>query len=472
MFRAIGVTFGSSLLTIICHFVTLMILIRVLNERMMGVYFIVLLMTHLLVLISDFGIELALLKKHPEEDRSGKASLLRMAAILRFAICCAVSLIFIALITIDTVSMLREIAPVLGLTLIFYWLHSFRGLQFRVLQAEKLFTAYAGAQALGAALKVVFVLVLIPFDDIGVRHVLVVEVASILASVIYASSSMKRQLIDAFNAEMTNARDLVYFGFPLYLNAIVNLGNARVSSYIVAAIGGPVAIAFFNVADQLADACRRLFSTYLNVYLPMQTNHFATSEIDLARKLASRSMLWIAFIIGAGTVAFAIVREPAFLLLFTSKYVAAADTSVMFFGVLVLYSLQALMGYFGVAAGHNYFPVKVSLISSIFNIAATLWLYNAYGYEGAAAALILTQGLINVLYLFWLWQVGLKLDVLPVLGVLLFFSLAVAWIIAFSNSIMMASFAFPAFVSAVLLFVPAIRADIAELMQRFVSIKL
>ena len=77
-----------------------------------------------------------------------------------------------------------------------------------------------------------------------------------------------------------------------------------------------------------------------------------------------------------------------------------------------------------------------------------------------------------MLYFVWLWQVGLKLDVLPVIGVLLFFSLAVAWIIAFSNSMMTASLAFPAFVSAVLLFVPAVRADIAELMQRFVSIKL
>lgn len=468
MFKAIGVTFASSLLTIVCHFLTLLILIRMLDEHMMGVYFIVVLIAHLLVLVSDFGIELALVKKFPEESRWGQASLLRLAFLLRVAACSVVSLIFVALLASGTVAMLRDVAPVAMLTLVFYWLHSFRGLQLRVLQAEKQFGAYAGTQALAAALKVVFVLMLLPLEGIGVGHVVAAETLSLLCSVVYAAHAMRRHLAAALRARAADIRGLVAFGFPLYLNALVGLGNVRVSSYIVAAMGGPVAIAFFSVADRLAEACRRLFAAFVNVYLPMQTNLVAASEIDQAKQLASRSMLWIAFIISGITLAFAIVREPVFVVLFTSKYVAAADAAVMFFGVLLLYAVQALMGYFAVANGHNYFPVKVSLISSVFNIAATLWLFSLYGYEGAAASLILTQALICALYYIWLRQAGLKLDVVPVAVVVVFLCLGLAWAFVFTGSLLIAGLALPAFAAAALVFVAPLRADIAELMHRYV----
>lgn len=471
MLKAIGVTFASSLLTIVCHFLTLLILIRVLDEHMMGVYFIVLLIAHLLVMLSDFGIELALVKRFPEEDRSGQASLLRLALLLRFASCFAISMIFVALLAGGTVAILRDVAPIALLTLVFFWLHSFRALQLRVLQAEKLFGAFAGVQALAAALKVVFVLMLLPFEGIGVGHVVAAETMSLLVSVVYGLYAMKQHLAAALRASTASARELLAFGFPLHLNALVGLGNTRVTYYIVATMGGPVAIAFFSVADRLSDAGRRLFVAFVNVYLPMQTNLVAASEIDEAKKLASRSMLWIAFIMSGVTLAFAIVREPVFVLLFTSKYVATADTAVMFFGVLLLYALQVLMGYFAVANGHNYFPVKTSLISSVFNIAASLWLFSLYGNEGAATALILTQALIATLYYIWLQRVGLKLDVVPVAAVLVFLALALGWVYFFAESLLIGGLALPAFAAAALVFVAPLRADIAELRDRYVPVR-
>lgn len=471
MLKAIGVTFSSSLLTIVCHFLTLLILIRMLDEHMMGVYFIVLLVAHMLVMLSDFGIELALVKKYPEQDQPGQSSLLRLAVLLRLASCCAITLIFVALLASGTVAMLRDVAPVAVLTIVLYWLHSFRGLQLRVLQAEKWFGTYAGVQALAAALKVAFVLMLLPFEGIGVGHVVAAEAMSLLVSVIYAAYAIRRNLAAALRAPLTSPRELAAFAFPLYLNSLVGLGNARVSYYIVAIMGGPVAIAFFSVADRLSDAARRLFAAFVNVYLPMQTNLVAASKIDEAKQLASRSMLWIAFIVSGSMLAFAIVREPVFVLLFTSKYAAAADTAVMFFGVLLFNSVQGLMGYFAVANGHNYLPVKASLISSVFNIAATLWLFNLYGNEGAAAALILTQGLICILYYIWLWRGGLKLDVLPVAAVLVFLSLALTWVFYFTGSLLIAGLALPAFAAAALCFVAPLRADIAELRHRYVPVR-
>lgn len=57
------------MVTIICHFLTLMVLIRMLDKASMGAYFIALIITLLLVLLSDLGVDLALVRKYPEETR-------------------------------------------------------------------------------------------------------------------------------------------------------------------------------------------------------------------------------------------------------------------------------------------------------------------------------------------------------------------------------------------------------------------
>jgi O-antigen/teichoic acid export membrane protein len=66
--RAIGLSLSRSMVTIICHFLTLMVLIRMLDKASMGAY-IALIITLLVVLLSDLGVDLALVRKYPEETR-------------------------------------------------------------------------------------------------------------------------------------------------------------------------------------------------------------------------------------------------------------------------------------------------------------------------------------------------------------------------------------------------------------------
>jgi hypothetical protein len=72
------------MVTILCHFLTLMVLIRMLDKESMGAYFIALIIMMLLVLLSDMGVDLALVKKYPEEDETGKASLACLSLLIRF----------------------------------------------------------------------------------------------------------------------------------------------------------------------------------------------------------------------------------------------------------------------------------------------------------------------------------------------------------------------------------------------------
>lgn len=425
----------------------------------MGLYFIAVMVTFLLKLLSDLGVDLAFVKKYPEETDSGRNSLLKSAIGIRFTSCIAVSLLYWIVESSGTVSFINLIADVTVLTLTLYWMHSFRELILRLLQAEQKFSVYAGTQVLAALLKAAMVVSLLAISNVTLKHVLLIEVIAFLASIIYAASRVRERLYLAFNTSFQGGREILKFGYPLYLNALLNLGNERVSQYIVAGLGGPFVMAYFGVAERLADAGTRLFEAFVNVYYPTQTQYFAENKPTQATEFANRSLLWICFIIGSGIVTFATIREPVIKLFFSAKYVSVADAATMFFAVLLLRSLQTIMGYFGVAAGQKFLPVKVSLVSSVFNIIICYLLFLRYGYEGAIAALVLTQLLMNLLYFYWLKHSGHTLNVTPVVLIALFSLGATATIFYLSEFFLLSMIVFPSFILACFLTLPELRAD-------------
>ncbi len=427
----------------------------------MGLYFIAVMVTFLLKLLSDLGVDLAFVKKYPEETEQGRNSLLRSAMAIRLISCTFVSILYCVVEASGIIPFINLIANLTALTLILYWMHSFRELILRLLQAEQQFGVYAGTQVLAALLKAAMVVCLLAFNDVTVKQVLIIEIIAFLASILYAATRVRERLSAALRARFSGGKQILKFGYPLYLNALLNLGNERVSQYIVAGIGGPLAMAYFGMAERLADAGTRLFESFVNVYYPAQTQYFANNDQPAATDFANRSLLWISFIIGSGIVAFATLREPVIRLFFSVKYISVADAATMFFAVLLLRSLQTLMGYFGVAAGQKFLPVKVSLVSSVFNIVVCYLLFVRYGYEGAIAALVLTQLLMNCLYFYWLNREGYELNLTPVILILLMALGATAIIFYLSEYFLLSMIVFPAFVAACYVTLPELRADCA-----------
>lgn len=437
-----------------------MFLARVLEQETMGLYFIALMVVFLLKIVSDMGVDLAFVKQYPEESEEGKSNLLRSAFAIRTLSCTAVSIIYILVERSGIVSFINDIAHITTLTLAMYWMHSFRELLLRLLQAEQIFTVYAGVQVLAAILKALLVLALLLVSDVSVSMVLMVEAFAFAASIVYAAMRIREKLVAAFKAKLLGGGDLLKFGYPLYLNALLNLGNEKVSQYIVAGFGGPVTMALFGIAERLSDAGTRLFESFANVYYPSQTANFAKNDKDKATDMAVQSLMWVGFVITSAIVGFTILREPVMKIFFTEKYLSTANAAAMFFGVLLLRSTQTLMGYFGVAAGLKFLPVRVSIVSSVFNIITCFIAFKMYGYQGAIAALLATQLLMNILYHYWLGKAGFPINVKPVLTICAICIFSVLLTYLFGNYFFLTLFIFPAFVAACLLALPELRSDL------------
>lgn len=441
-----------------------MVLVRLLDQEEMGAYFIALFLVSLMVVFSDFGGNLALVKCYPECDAYERPSLIRAALMIRCTSSGVVALALFLLAAYSGTAMMRSIAPFISPLLVLFFLHAVRGLLLSILQAEMRFRDYAATQVLAASLKVLLALGLLFLDDVNVGHVLIVENIAIFTSVLFAVWRGRRHLKALIRSRTRGTYRLLSFGLPLYLNALVNLGNDRVSDYMVAVLGGPIAMAKFSVAGQLANAGRRMFVSFTNVYLPIQTRHFAGENGHAARQLASRSMLWVAFIVGLGALVFAAFRAEIMTLFFTIKYIDVADMAVFFIVAHLFRALQVLLGYYSVAAGYNYFPIRVSLVSSVFNIALTWMLFHRLGYEGAVIALMLTQILIGLLYYIWLRRAKLDPSVWPVVLVLLFFIAGLTWIMLVAN-FLLNSIAVLVFPAACILCVPSLKNDLVMILN-------
>ena len=445
-----------------------MFLARVLEETQMGLYFIALMVVFLLKILSDIGVDLAFVKQYPGETETGQSNLLRSAFTIRAASCTFISILYVMLENSGRVSFINDISHVTVLVLAMYWLHSFRELLLRLLQAEKIFQVFAAVQVLAAVVKAGLVLVLFLIEEVTevtVKMVLVVEVCAFAISISYAALRIKDKLVSASKAKFKGGFELLKFGYPLYANALLNLGNEKVSQYIVAGFGGPLTMAFYGIAERLSDAGTRLFESFANVYYPSQTGNFANNERQLAIRTAERSLMWVSFVISSVIVGFTILREPVMTIFFTAKYLSAANAAAMFFGVLLLRSTQTLMGYFGVAAGMKFLPVRVSTVSSVFNILLCFTMFKLFGYQGAIAALLLTQLLMNILYYMWLRRAGLTLEISPVITICSACIISVA-LTFWSGSLLLSLFIFPFFVAICLWALPDLRQDLFEFTRK------
>jgi O-antigen/teichoic acid export membrane protein len=466
MLKAFGATFSGALVTLVCHFFTLMFLARLLDAHALGLYFIALMMVFLLKILSDAGIDLAFVKQYQDKNQRGKSCLIFSAFTFRTISCIAVSSLYLLVESTRTISFLNDISDVTALTLTMFWMHACRELILRLLQAERHFSAYATVQVIAALLKALLIFSLFALDDVTVGTVLKVEIFAFVVSIVFAAYSTRGLLRNALKSNLRGGKALLLFGYPLYLNALLALSTEKATQYIVAALGGPVVVAFYGISERLADAGRRLFESFANVYYPSQAENFAQENKKKATTLAEQSILWVAFVICSVIVSFAILRNPLIELIFTADYLSAANAAVGFFGVLLLRSTQILMGYFGVTAGLIFLPIRVSFYSGIVNLALCLVLFKTYGYEGAVAALLATQLLMNILYRHWLAKAGLPIDVKPSLTIVMFCVISVVFIFVMAERFYLTLFIFPLFVFTCLWSHPALATGLKSITEQ------
>ena len=93
-------------------------------------------------------------------------------------------------------------------------------------------------------------------------------------------------------------------------------------------------------------------------------------------------------------------------------------------------------------------------------------MFKAYGYQGAIAALLITQLLMNVLYHYWLGKAGFPIDVKPVLIICAVCIISVILTYALGNHFFLSLFIFPVFIIACIWALPTLKKDLFGFLEK------
>ena len=146
-------------------------------------------------------------------------------------------------------------------------------------------------------------------------------------------------------------KEILKFGFPLYLNEILTFGYRRADSLIIGGLLGPVSIAYYEVARRIPDSIATFYATFKSVFFPFMTNLFARGEKDKAEIIINNSVRWISLVIGFGALISLLFGEEIIVLIFSDRYLPSVPIFVLLMVGLIFTFIHYTFGYSLVALG-------------------------------------------------------------------------------------------------------------------------
>jgi lipopolysaccharide exporter len=400
---------GSSM---IFHFVSIMILTRVLPKADFGIYALILVINNLFLILSGLGLDVTLVKFISSDNEDERKSVFTKILAIKF-----LSIIFFAIVFILAGNLFlpwfdEKILDYLFYIPILFFLGSFRDLFFKVLQGLNYFKKYAVVQIVSASSRLLIILYFYFQGSLNLDNLILLEILTVMAILLVEFTIVPfKSLIDK-NKNSIKTREIINFTTPIYFNNLFTFMYGRVNLFIIGGLLNPVSVAYYDVGAKIPEALKKMFNSFILVFFPNLSKLFASGQKSSAKELISKSLSIISLILSALVLVTFLFREEIIELLFSAKYI---ESSLVFSLLMFNFTFRAfanILGYSNLSAGYPKVPMKVNIVSSIISISGALLLIPKFGYVGAAYSLILMNGIAQALYIVYLKKVDLRIDIL------------------------------------------------------------
>ncbi len=388
--------FGNSIALIAVAFVTkgskllsLVIIVRYFNQELFGQYALILALSELFRSVGDFGIEVTVVKWFASQGRNRK-SILPNAAALRF-----ITSTIAAVLLVATSVILGYSGTILwGIVLagIGYYFGLGGSLLRAPFQAELstkelvvpslvVSVAYLAFVAIGAqlGLNVVLLVSLAVASDAFLFFYLLKQVGS--RGLIQSGSLDKKQVNEIFRSSV-----------PLGFLGIVVVGYARISSLIVAQLGGEVSLAHYTSASRITEVLLLGAGSFAASMLPVLSATMVPfgdkktvppSVFSYLRKMGF-AMTFVSLILG-------LFSRQVIGFVFTDVYLDAAPSLAILGCSLVFASYNMLLTNMLFADEKQSFVFVISLVNLAISLFLSIILIPQWGFFGAAVATTTTE---------------------------------------------------------------------------------
>lgn len=410
-FKGIASTSFGTAFQMIFHFLSVALLARYLSKELLGLYFLALVVVRFLNMISGLGLDLTLVKFISSEEKTNRGKLFVSSSILLLIVIFIASLIFLGFGDHILPIFDSQLSPYVALLTFLFVLTSIKDFLLRLLQGLHKFRGYAITQIISAIFRVILLVAL--RNQITLPLILMIEIV-VLVPAFLTEIIFLRGFFGALSLEDINfgtTRDLLKFGFPLYINQIFNYFMSRGPVLLIGYFLVPASVAAYEIALKIPEGFTRLFTSFILVYFPSQSMLFSNGDKKAGYKFMNDTLILISTLVAFAVLGAFLFRDIIVLLVFSEEYVEVTFTFVLLMLSFYMRSISNILGYSIVSAGKSSAPVIANIIATAVNLIGGIIFIRTYGYIGAAYAAILMNITSQVIYILMFRRLDIKVNV-------------------------------------------------------------
>lgn len=321
------------------HFLSITVLARVLSVTDFGIYSLIIAVVFVFNTLGSFGLEVTLVKFISSSDPEERDYIFVPIFILKILTTSIIAILFYFTGTL--------ILPLFGEGLVkfgfyisvLFFMGSFRDIFFNLFQGLKYFKKYALVQVSSAAIRVIFIVVFVLLKSLTLNSLILIEIYTTALAIIIQLVNVpyKKVLRPIKDKQIFNS--IIKFSLPVYFNNIFDILNARLNLFIIGLYLTPASVAYYDVANKIPTALRKIYASFLIVFFPNLSDLFSNDKKSSGEDLINKSLNIISLLLSFGALISFLFKDEIVVLLYSSKY---SESAFAFFLLMFNFLIRSL----------------------------------------------------------------------------------------------------------------------------------
>jgi O-antigen/teichoic acid export membrane protein len=405
-------TVSSTGVSIASLFLETIVAVRLISPESYGVFVLVQVVVLFYAVIVDCGGKTAVTQMVASSDPQRQVSIANTA--LTFRLLAVIGMSAFILLTAELQAVFdpsRSLVAYTPYVPVMLAVMTFDELNISILQGFQRYSRLAIAQVMRSVLRLTLTTVFLAvfkLDLLGLIYSWIVSYALCIVYELIVLPIPKR-----FALRLPQLKELLRFGAPLMATRFLFFLDYRIDVLLLGLLSGPVAVAFFGVANRVPQALQSLSEAYISVYFPTISSLLGARRDKQAAWFLNHSLRLISFLTALAALAGVVFSRQIVTLLFSEKYVDSVPAFALLMIAFHMTLLSTLMGYTLTAARRPGLSLGTNLLQVVTQTIADLIFIPPFKAIGPAIAANISAYVNNPASVLMLLRAGIRVAVLP-----------------------------------------------------------
>jgi O-antigen/teichoic acid export membrane protein len=416
-----GITFAGKIFLNVIRFGTAVLLARILGANQLGLYNLSLSAMHITVGLALFGLDAAIIRfiavnvGRQDEDGVWKVLQIGMGIPLILSALVGTALYALSFVIAEKVFHEPNLAPLLQLISVFIPFMVVNDQLGNALKGFKKFDAAVVAQYAYQPITRLILIALLAIIGLDAKTaVAVFGLSSITASIVmYFSLKRHFKLRRTVKVDQSTLNELVQFSFPVWISSLLRRFQGNIQTLFIGTLNTISGVGVFSVVNQITHVSGEFSSSINTTSKPVIAELHDRGDIKQMGRIYQLTNKWVVMV-QLPIFLFMVIFPEAILSIFGEAFTLGAIVLII---LAVADFVNVSTGMGGIIIDMTGYS-KLKLFNSILRITLIIvldyLLIPRWGLVGAAVAILITEGTLNILrmmqvyWLFHIWPYNLS----------------------------------------------------------------